>query len=98
MATSFEAESARLAVLPPRAAIRFADIIKWARKQLDDAIDAAGVDKIIAQANVLYDKYVAPVNIPWVPDILEPTLIDAPAKQLLAAIIRGFHDLIHEDS
>jgi hypothetical protein len=95
--SQLSAIKAKLAASPAKAGSRFAIILTWAREGLDDAIDAVGVDSIIKEAQLLYDSYVAPIDIPWVPDIAEPMLIDAPAKQLLAAIIRGFHDLIHAE-
>lgn len=88
---------ARLDASPKAAGTRFAAIIDWARKAIDDAMDSAGVDAIINQAHLLYDTYVMPFDIPWVPDILEPAVIDRPAKQLLAALIRGFYDLVDDE-
>lgn len=97
-ASSLPEIRARLDSAPKSAGSRFAVIVDWARKAIDDAIDSAGVEEIVGRAVALYDSYVAPVNIPWVPDILEPTLIDLPAKQLLAVLIRGFAELVDDDS
>lgn len=88
---------ARLAALPRRAGVRFLAIIEWAKGGLDDAIDMVGIDEVVKQAHLLYDQFVAPIDVPWIPAVLEPTLIDAPAKQILESIIRNLHDAIHED-
>lgn len=89
---------ARLDSAPKSAGSRYAAILDWAREAIDDAIDSAGVEAIVSQAVGLYDLYVAPVDVPWVPDILEPSLIDLPAKQLLAVVIRGFAELVDDDA
>lgn len=97
-ASSFEADIAAVLAASPKAAEgRLAIIVAALVDSLDDAIDAVGVDAIIAQVNALYDTYVAPADIPWCPDVLEPTLIDMPAKQILAALIRGLHSRVHKD-
>lgn len=95
--SSLPAVQARLEALPKSAGSRFAFIVDWARKAIDDVFDAAGVETIIAQAHALYDQYVVPIDVPWVPDVLEPLAIDRPAKQLLAAMIRGFYDLVDDE-
>ena len=97
-ATSLPEIRARLESAPKSASTRYAVIIDWARKAIDDAIDSAGVENIVSRAIALYDAYVQPVDVPWVPDILEPTLIDLPAKQLLAVVIRGFAELVDDDA
>lgn len=88
---------ARLAAAPPEAETRFLGIAAFLIDELDDAIDSIGVEPTIAEVLKLYDEFIAPVNVPWVPDILEPAVIDAPAKQLIAATIRRAHARIHKD-
>jgi hypothetical protein len=88
----------QLSASPKFAAPRFWKIIEWARARIDDSLDSMGVENIITQANLLYDSYVAPVDIPWVPDVAEPMMIDAPAKQILASLIRSFAKWADDDA
>jgi len=83
--------------MPALAELRIAGLIDLVRDQLDDLIDSVGVEEVIRQVHTLYDVYVAPVNVPFVPDILEPSLIDAPIKQVLAGLIRRLHERIHDE-
>lgn len=86
---------ARLAALPANASVRFATLMEWILQQFDAAIDAVGVDNVVLAAHTLYDKYIAPLDVPWVPNEREPELIDLPAKYLLARVIHGLHDRVH---
>lgn len=95
--TSLSVIQTQLATAPKSAGWRFWKIIEWAKASIDNAIDSTGVDNIITQAHLLYDSYVAPVDVPWVPDVLEPMVIDRPAKQLLSALIRGFAEWADDD-
>jgi hypothetical protein len=88
---------AELAAAPPEAETRLLRIFGTLIDGIDDAIDSVGVEAVIVEVLKLYDEFVAPVNVPWVPDLLEPALIDAPAKQLIAATIRRAHAKIHKD-
>ena len=90
---------AQLAGLPPSAQLRFMELLDWAKTidWADNAIDAAGLENIIAAAQRLYDTHIAPVDIPWVPQLVESTVIDPAAKLLIEHMIRGFHALIHND-
>jgi hypothetical protein len=88
---------ANLATAPAQAETRLLSIFGFVIDEIDDAIDAVGVEPLIVEVLKLYDEFVAPVNVPWVPDILEPAVIDAPAKQLIAATIRRAHARIHKD-
>lgn len=97
-ASNLGAIQAQLADAPKSAAPRFWQIIEWAKARIDDGLDAVGVENIITQANLLYDSYVAPVDVPWVPDVAEPLVIDAPAKQILAALIRSFAKWADDDA
>lgn len=88
--------SAHLQGLPAKADVRFASLSDWAMvRVMDELIDKIGVDNIVLAAQSAYDEYVAPFDIPGVPNHMEPALIDQPAKMLLALLIRGFHDLVH---
>jgi hypothetical protein len=95
--SSLPAIRARLESAPKKAGSRFAIIVDWARKAIDDGIDAVGVEELVSRAVALYDAYVQPIDVPWVPDILEPTLIDLPAKQILAVLIRGLAEMVDDD-
>jgi hypothetical protein len=88
---------ARLADAPPEAETRLLGIFAFVIDEIDDAIDSVGVETVISELNRLYDEFIEPVNVPWVLDILEPTLIDRPAKQLIAAFVRRAHARIHKD-
>lgn len=94
---SHEALASRLESMPLSAPARLAALIDWAMIQVDSAIDAAGVDNVVMIAQQLYDKYIAPIDVPWIPDPAEPAVIDLPAKWLLAQVIRGFHAIVHRD-
>jgi hypothetical protein len=88
---------AELAAAPPEAETRLLRIFGTLIDGIDDAIDSVGVEAVIVEVLKLYDEFVAPISVPWVPDLLEPALIDAPAKQLIAATIRRAHAKIHKD-
>lgn len=93
-AASFEAS---LSAMPANASLRSAALLEWARSLIDQGIDKAGVENIVLTVQHFYDKHIAPLDVPWIPDAREPELIDLPAKWLIGQIIRGFHDLIHRD-
>jgi hypothetical protein len=95
---SHSSTAAMLAAAPPDRDVRLVYILDFIREALDDAIDSVGVDNLVAQVDSLYDLYIAPLDIPYVPDHLEPQLVDLPVKQTLAALIRGFHKRIHTDN
>lgn len=97
MHQSFGSFEQSLASSEPVAEFRLIGILDFLRDHADDAIDAIGVDAAIAWAHGVYDTYCVPFNVPWVPDILEPTLIDLPAKKLIAAVITRVHERIHKD-
>lgn len=88
--------SARFESLPKSAPLRTAALLDWAMDRVDDVIDETGVEQIIAIAMQLYDTYIAPIDVPWVPNLAEPVVIDEPAKWLIAQVIRGFHQPIHK--
>jgi hypothetical protein len=95
--SSLPAIRASLEAAPKTAGSRLALLLDWARRSIDDAIDSAGLNNITKQADELYDAYVAPLDIPGVPDFVERTLVDPAAKRILTAIIRGFYDLVDDE-
>lgn len=77
---------------------RAASLIEYVWDYADDLIDGlGGAEPLIVEINKLYDQYVAPYDVPGIPDALEPALIDAPVKLLIASIVRRLHDRIHKD-
>ena len=94
---SHEAIAATLDSSPASAAARVAALLDWAMQQVDSAIDSAGVENVVLVAQSMYDKYIAPLDIPWIPDATEPVVIDMPAKWLIGQIIRGFHEHVHHE-
>lgn len=40
-------------------------------------------DQILAAADALYDKYITPLDIPWVPDQVENSMVDPVLKSAL---------------
>jgi hypothetical protein len=80
---------AHLASLPPEAETRLAALITFVCQEAHTLADQmGGIDAFVAYEAKLYDTYVAPVDVPWVPDMLEPVLIDVPVKKVLEAITR----------
>lgn len=94
---SREAFESRLAALPAHAHVRLWALLDYVREAIDDAVDAAGVDALVAYAHDLYDKHIAPIDVPWVPNADEPEVIDKPAKWLIAQAIHGAHNAIHTE-
>jgi hypothetical protein len=94
---SNEILAATLTALPPNAATRLAALLEWARIQVDSAFDAAGVDNVVLVAQGMYSKYIAPLDVPWIPDSQEPAMIDLPAKWFIGQVIRGFHNIVHRE-
>ena len=87
--------SASLESAPQNAAVRSAALLSWVLSQADEMIHAVGIENFIVMVNAAYDKYIAPIDVPWVPDVAEPVVIDAPAKWFIGQVIRGIHDRIH---
>ncbi len=86
-----------LDTLPPVAEIRLVAIVDFITKPIDDLIhEAGGIDPFCLKIRELYDRYISPVDVPWVPNVLEPAVIDTPAKALIEAVIRRFHEAIHK--
>ena len=72
-------------------------LVEWLVPQLDQWVhQLGGIDAVIAVVLAAYDSYVVPLDLPGIPNIIEPT-VDAAAKRLLSALIRAAHDRIHKD-
>ena len=65
---------------------------------LDDLIHEYGPDNVKAAMRAYYAKYVAPLDVPYVPDALEPMVIDTPAMLAIDGLFDFFHSKIHRDS
>jgi hypothetical protein len=80
---------AHLAALPPEAETRFAAMLVFACQQVHTLADQmGGIDAFVLWEKQLYDVYVVPIDVPWIPNVLEPAIIDAPAKQIIEAATR----------
>lgn len=76
----------------PGAAGRVWAILTWARQLTDSAIDAMGGNAAVsAQVGLLFDTYVRPLDIPFVPNLLEPA-VDEAIKQALIALVWAVDD------
>lgn len=64
---------------------------------IDNAIDQIGEDAVIAILQAKYDQYAAPLDVPFVPNALEPALVDVPIKQAIGYLVRAGHKAIHHD-
>jgi len=93
---SYSEFQAEVRDMPVSAGPRLVAILDYIRETLDGVTDEIGIEAVIAQFNELYDTFVAPVDIPFVPNLVEP-LVDAQIKKVLAQLIRGFHDMIHKN-
>lgn len=70
-------------------------LVEFLVPQLDEWVHAlGGIDAVISVVLAAYDKYAAPIDLPGIPNIIEPA-VDAAAKRLLSALIRAAHDRIH---
>lgn len=87
----------QLISIDPNAAQRLAALLDWAMQYADSAIDAAGVENIVLVSQGLYDKYIAPIDVPWIPDPAEPVVVDFPARWFIGQVIRGFHQFVHRE-
>jgi hypothetical protein len=52
---------------------------------------------VIDQLHRLYDRFLAPVDIPWAPELVETQLIDPWAKSLIASAVKRAHAKIHKE-
>lgn len=70
-------------------------LIDPALELIDKAIDTVGEEVVIAYLQALYDKHVAPLDIPYVPDTLE-TVVDQLAKTAIGRFVKVGHAAIHK--
>lgn len=57
---------------------------------LRDAHITVQLDDLIAAAKSAYDRQVAPLDIPWVPNLIEP-MVDQLIWQSIESMIRALH-------
>jgi hypothetical protein len=65
--------------------------------KLDQAIHIAGEDAIIAYIVDQYRRHIAPLDIPYVPEAIETTIVDPMAEFAIAHFVRKGHAAIHKD-
>jgi hypothetical protein len=94
---SFAALESSLAASPKDASLRLLDLLAFAADHLDDLIDSLGEDVVIANLHGLYDRFLAPVDVPWIPELVETQLIDPWAKSLIASAVKRAHARIHKE-
>lgn len=51
-------------------------------------------DAVLAAVGAAFDRYVAPINIPWVPALLEATVVDPFLKKLTVRFASKAYDYI----
>jgi hypothetical protein len=94
---SFAAFEQQLAASPKDASLRLLDLLAFAAEHLDDLIDSLGEDVVIANLHGLYDRFLAPVDVPWIPELVETSLIDPWAKSLITAAVKRAHARFHKE-
>jgi hypothetical protein len=63
---------------------------------LDELIHEHGADHIKAGLRAYYAKRIAPIDVPYVPDSLEPHVIDTPLLMGLDRAFDYFHERVHK--
>lgn len=64
-------------------------------ENLDSFIHACGgIDAVIRAAEKAYDDYVAPLDIPGVPNLIEPQ-VDSAIRLAIGAVLRSVHSQVH---
>lgn len=53
-----------------------------------------GIDAVIRTAEAAYDAYVAPLDIPGVPNLIEPQ-VDSAMRLAIGAVLRSVHSQVH---
>ncbi len=64
--------------------------------RVDSLIHEHGATNVKAALAAYYDKHIVPIDVPYVPDSLEPHVIDTPLKMGLSAAFDYFHKRVHE--
>jgi hypothetical protein len=76
----------------PSGAGRLLAILKFARGLTDDVIDSMGGNSAVAEyVKSLYVQYVVPLDLPGVPNLLEP-MVDEAIKGLIVTLINAVDD------
>jgi hypothetical protein len=71
---------------------RLKALVKWASTLTDDAIDALGGQAaVVPQVEALYDQYIAKIDIPTIPNLLEP-MVDEAIKKLIVSLVWAVDD------
>lgn len=71
-------------------------IVEFFVPQLDQLIhQLGGIDMFIDTAQKAYDQYVTPIDLPGIPNLIEPA-VDAAARHAIGVILRAIHDRIHK--
>ncbi len=61
------------------------------REILDDmTVDDATVDEIVAQAKVAYDSFIAPIDLPYVPNIVVEPYVDDKIWDAIEFLLRHY--------
>lgn len=63
------------------------------KQKLLSAIELPPREKVLAEAAAAYEKYVAPLDIPFVPNLVEP-LVDARLQALFVESVGRMYDAI----
>jgi hypothetical protein len=72
-------------------------LVEFIVPQLDQLVHAlGGIDAVISHVHAAYDRWVTPIDIPGIPNLIEPA-VDAAAKNLIGKALRATHDAIHKD-
>lgn len=87
-----------LEALPASKEVRFASILAYIYEYYDQLVhQLGGIDPFIVYVHELYDRFIAPIDIPGVPDLLEKMMLDPALKKALSTLLRGLHDRAHPD-
>ena len=98
MPTSLSVIQTELASAPKETGWRFFAILTWAKARIDDGIDAVGVEALKAQALLLYESHIAPIDFPGIPEVIEKMVVDKYLKMLLLSAIDGFAKYVDDDA
>jgi hypothetical protein len=64
-------------------------LIEFIMRALKDALDAlGGVEEVVKFAEEAYTKYVTPIDLPGIPNFIEPA-VDKAAIAVISAVIRA---------
>ena len=87
----------RLSAAPVRKTTRVRVILQYLAALTDESIDAVGGPAVVkAQVLDLYDRYVAPLDNPWVPNLVEP-VVDARIRDGVGMAVDAFCAAVDDD-